>query len=165
MCWSDLHHSWPGNRACSYPERLLLAHPSFLQHSPYICQLSSTLPSTHFFTRPIPFLARFFLLLARRGRLEKKAGETERWILWITLTIYSLRLVGEQTGNHGSSVKYLFLSPAVEERKKKAHKSHRRKMPCLPASLFASSAHPFKGHTPRCFFFVKKKKKWTWYGN
>lgn len=116
-----------------------------------------------FFTRPFPFLARFFLLLARRGRLEKKAGETERWILWITLTIYSLRLVGEQTGNHGSSVKYLFLSPAVEERKKKAHKSHRRKMPCLPASLFASSAHPFKGHTLRCFFWgVKKEMNLIW---
>jgi hypothetical protein len=60
---------------------------------------------------------------------------------------------GGRTGKHGSSVKYLFLSPAAEERKKKAHKSHRRKMPCLSASLFASSAHPFKGHTPRCSFF------------
>lgn len=119
-----------------------------------------------FFYASYSFPRSFLRPACQKGAVGKeKAGETERWILWITLTIYSLRLVGEQTGNHGSSVKYLFLSPAVKERKKKAHKSHRRKMPCLPASLFASSAYPLKGHTPRCFFFFFVKKKWTWYDN
>jgi hypothetical protein len=32
-------------------------------------------------------------------------------------------------------------------------------MPCLPASLFASSAHPFKGHAPRCVFFCEKRNE------
>jgi hypothetical protein len=141
-----------GASPCPYPlPSTLTLYLSLVIHS-----------SSHtFFYASYSFPRSFLPPACQKGVVRKeKEGETERWILWITLTIYSLRLVGEQTGNHGSSVKYLFLSSAGEERKKKAHKSHRRKMPCLSASLFASSAHPFKGHTPRCFFLLLVKK-WT----
>jgi hypothetical protein len=78
-------------------------------------------------------------------------------IPWITLSIYSFRVVGEQT----AKTEVLFLSPAGQKKKKKAHKSPRRKMPCLSASLCVSSSHAFKDHTPG-FSFICLRKKLSW---